>query len=65
MSANIANLPSIVFPLVQIYLNSKLPRPTRARWWNVVLLVLNAVFFGFFFLNFLAVTFTGSPLIQF
>ncbi len=64
-SANIANLASLVFPLVMIYLNSKLPRPARARWWNTVLLVLNAVFFGFFFLNFLAVTFTGSPLIQF
>ncbi|MHB8054624.1 MAG: hypothetical protein ACYDH3_05200 [Candidatus Aminicenantales bacterium] len=64
-SANIANLASIVFPLVMIYLNAKLPRPARARWGNNVLLVLNVVFFGFFFLNFLAVTFTGSPLIQF
>ena len=64
-SANIANLASIVFPLVLIYLNTRLPRPARAHWGHVVLLLLNVVFFGFFFINFLAVTIAGSPLVQF
>lgn len=64
-SANIANLASIVFPLVLIYLNTKLPRPARPRRVHIVLLGLNIVFFGFFFLNFLAVTLTGTPLVRF
>lgn len=64
-SANMANLASIIFPLVLIYLNSKLPRPARASWWSYVMLVLNVLFFGFFFLNFVAVQLTGTPLVTF
>lgn len=64
-SANIANLASIVFPLVLIYLNTRLPRPARARGGSIIILLLNVVFFGFFFVNFLAVAFTGTPLVQF
>lgn len=64
-SANMANLASIIFPLVLIYLNSKLPRPARASWWSYVMLILNVLFFGFFFLNFVAVQLTGTPLVTF
>ncbi len=64
-SANLANLASIIFPLVLIYLNSKLPKPARASWWSYLVLLLNLLFFGFFFLNFLIVQLTGSPLVAF
>ena len=33
-SANMANLAALIYPLVLIYLNSKLPRPARAAWWS-------------------------------
>ncbi|MBI5565308.1 MAG: Nramp family divalent metal transporter [Chloroflexi bacterium] len=65
ISANMANLAAMIFPLVMIYLNSKLPRPARIKWWGYVVLVLNVLFFGFFFINFLAVTTTGTPLVKF
>lgn len=52
-SANMSNLASMIFPFVLIYLNSKLPKPARASWWSYLVLVLNVLFFGFFFLNFL------------
>jgi len=64
-SANMANLASIVFPLVMIYLNTKLPKPARTSWWAIIIMVLNVLFFGFFFVNFVFVTFTGTPLVQF
>jgi hypothetical protein len=64
-SANMANLASLIYPLVLIYLNSKLPRPARAAWWSYVVLLANVVFFGFFFFNFLSLQVTGKPLVTF
>ncbi|MBI5652063.1 MAG: Nramp family divalent metal transporter, partial [Chloroflexi bacterium] len=64
-SANMANLASIIYPLVLIYLNSKLPKPARASWWSYVVLIANVLFFGFFFANFLALQLTGQPLVKF
>jgi hypothetical protein len=65
ISANMSNFGSLIFPFVVMYLNSKLPKPARAPWWSYVMLALNVVFFGFFFLNFLVVTATGKPLVTF
>jgi len=65
ISANMANLASLIYPLVLIYLNRKLPRPARARWVSNAVLVANVLFFGFFFLNFVALQVAGKSLIQF
>lgn len=51
-AANFSNLAAMVFPLLMIYLNFRLPRPARPKWWSVLALVGNAVFFGIFFVNF-------------
>ncbi|NGN62322.1 hypothetical protein G5C51_00145 [Streptomyces sp. A7024] len=63
-SANMSNLGALIFPFMLMYLNSKLPRPARPRPWHYVILVLNFLFFGFFFLNFI-VDFFGDPLVTF
>jgi hypothetical protein len=63
-SANMSNLGALIFPFMLIYLNCRLPRPARPRPWHYVLLVLNVLFFGFFFVNFVA-DFFGDPLITF
>ena len=60
-----ANLAAMIFPLVLIYLNSKLPRPARAAWWSNVIMVPMVLFFGFFFFNFLSLQVTGKPLVTF
>lgn len=65
LSANISNLAAMFFPLALIYLNLHLPRPARIRWWSVLVLLANALFFGFFFVNFLSVQIFGSPLVRF
>ncbi|MHB9028373.1 MAG: Nramp family divalent metal transporter, partial [Candidatus Latescibacterota bacterium] len=65
ISANMANFAAMIFPFVMIYLNRQLPHPARIRWWGIVLMVLNVLFFGFFFINFLSVQITGTPLYQF
>ena len=65
ISGNMSNLASIIFPFVLIYLNTKLPKPAKARWWSSVVLVLNVLFFGFFFVNSLAALITGQPLVAF
>jgi hypothetical protein len=65
ISANMSNLGSIIFPFVLMYLNSKLPAPARLRWWSYLLLSLNVLFFGFFFLNFVYQQLTGAPLVRF
>ena len=65
ISANMTNLAAMIFPFVLIYLNRKLPRPARASWWTYVVLIANVLFFGFFFVNFLSVQLTGTPLIAF
>ncbi len=63
-SANMSNLGALFYPFLLMYLNSKLPRAARPRWWHYVILVLNFLFFGFFFVNFIA-DFVGDPLITF
>jgi hypothetical protein len=63
-SANMSNLGALIFPFMLMYLNSRLPRPARPRPWHYVLLGANVLFFGFFFVNFIA-DFVGDPLITF
>ncbi|HEY8482718.1 MAG TPA: Nramp family divalent metal transporter, partial [Spirillospora sp.] len=63
-SANMSNLGALIFPFMLMYLNSRLPRPARPRPWHYVVLTLNFLFFGFFFLNFIA-DFVGDPLVTF
>jgi hypothetical protein len=63
-SANMSNLGALVYPFMLIYLNSRLPRAARPRPWSYVLLILNFLFFGFFFVNFVA-DFLGDPLVTF
>jgi len=64
-SANLTNLAGIIFPLVMIYLNLRLPKPARISWWSCLVMVANVVFFGFFFVNFVVIQFTGAPLVRF
>ncbi|WP_049565171.1 Nramp family divalent metal transporter [Nonomuraea sp. SBT364] len=63
-SANMSNLGALIYPFFLMYLNSKLPRPARPRPWHYVILGLNFLFFGFFFVNFIA-DFLGDPLVTF
>ena len=65
ISANLTNLAAMIFPLVMIYLNRQLPKAARIRWWSCLVMVANVVFFGFFFINFVVVKLTGSPLVRF
>lgn len=65
ISANMSNLGVLVFPFLLMYLNSKLPGPARMRWWSYVVLILNTIFFGFFFLNFVWQRITGTALVSF
>ncbi|WP_232666302.1 Nramp family divalent metal transporter [Pseudonocardia sp. TRM90224] len=63
-SANMSNLGALIYPFLLIYLNSRLPRAARPRPWHYVILILNFLFFGFFFINFVA-DFFGEPLVTF
>ncbi|GIE94373.1 Nramp family divalent metal transporter [Paractinoplanes rishiriensis] len=63
-SANMSNFGALIYPFMLMYLNSKLPKPARPRPWHYVLLVCNFLFFGFFFVNFIA-DFFGDPLVTF
>ncbi len=65
ISANMSNLGALIFPFALIYLNSKLPKPARPRVWHYVILVLNFLFFGFFFVNFVYEFLTGEALVKF
>jgi hypothetical protein len=65
ISGNMSTLASIIFPFVLIYLNTKLPKPAKARWWSSVVLILNVLFFGFFFVNAMTALLTGQPLVAF
>lgn len=65
VSANMTNLAAMIYPFVLIYLNRRLPRPARLAWWSYLVLIANVLFFGFFFVNFLAVQVTGTPLVAF
>jgi hypothetical protein len=63
-SANFYNFAAMIFPLVTIYLNRQLPRPARITWWSYLVLLANVIFFGFFFINFLYLLLTGTPLMR-
>lgn len=65
ISANLANLAALIFPMAILYLNRQLPKPARISSTGYVVLFLNVLFFGFFFVNFLAVLLTGNPLVKF
>jgi hypothetical protein len=65
ISANMSNFGALIFPFMLIYLNSKLPRTARPRPWINIVLVLNFLFFGFFFVNFVFDQLTGEALVQF
>ncbi|HEV2778165.1 MAG TPA: Nramp family divalent metal transporter [Actinophytocola sp.] len=65
ISANMSNLGALMFPFMLMYLNSRLPRAARPRVWHYVILVLNVLFFGFFFVNFVYEQFTGTALVRF
>ncbi|HEX6353767.1 Nramp family divalent metal transporter [Actinophytocola sp.] len=65
ISANMSNFGALMFPFVLMYLNSRLPKAARPRPWHYVILVLNVLFFGFFFVNFAYEFITGNPLVAF
>jgi hypothetical protein len=64
-SANMSNLGGVVFPILLIYLNRKLPRAARPAPIIHVIMVLFAILSAFFFANFIADTFFDSPLYTF
>lgn len=64
-SANMSNLGGVVFPIVLIYLNKRLPRAARPSPIIYVIMVLFAILSAFFFANFVADTFLGEPLYTF
>jgi hypothetical protein len=63
-SANMSNFGALIYPFMLMYLNSKLPTVARPGPASYVLLTANFLFFGFFFVNFVA-DFIGDPLITF
>jgi hypothetical protein len=65
ISANMSNFGALTFPFMLMYMNSKLPRAARPKGWIYVILVLNFLFFGFFFVNFVWNEVTGDALVQF
>ncbi|MDI3341283.1 MAG: Nramp family divalent metal transporter [Sphaerobacter sp.] len=65
ISANMSNLGALIFPFLLMYLNRRLPGPARIRWWSYLILVLNVLFFGFFFINFAFQQVTGEPIVSF
>ena len=65
ISANMANFACLIYPFHLMYLNFKLPKAARTNNFYTVVLILNVLFFGFFFLNFLALEFTGTPMMKF
>jgi len=65
LSANLSNAAAMIFPLLMIYLNLQLPRPARSSGWSIIMLIANALFFGFFFINFVLVELTGNVLVRF
>ncbi len=65
ISANMSNFGALMFPFALMYLNSRLPKAARPRVRHYVILVLNVLFFGFFFVNFAYEFITGGPLVAF
>jgi hypothetical protein len=59
-AANMSNLAALIMPFALMYLISRLPRPARAKWWSYLILTLVAIYFGFFFLNFIVGEFSGG-----
>ncbi len=57
---SLPNFAGMVFPLAMIYLNRQLPRPARITWWSYLVLLSNAVFFGYFWIKFVQSTFFAS-----
>jgi hypothetical protein len=64
-AANMSNLAAMVMPFILMFLISKLPRPARAQWWSYAILVLVAIYFGFFFINFFVEQVFGEALVTF
>jgi hypothetical protein len=60
ISANMSNFGALIFPFLLIYLNRKLPRAARPHWWQYVVLLIAAYFFGYFFINYVYGLFTGG-----
>jgi hypothetical protein len=65
ISANMSNLGALIYPFVLMYLNRKLPKAARPKWFSYVLLLLNFLFIGFFFVNFAYSQITGEALVTF
>jgi hypothetical protein len=65
ISANMSNLGALIFPFAIIYLNRRLPKVARPKWYSYLALLGNFVFFGFFFINFVFNEVTGEALVQF
>jgi len=65
ISANMSNLAALIIPFGVIYLNRRLPQPARINAWSYLVLILNVLFFGFFFINFAVEFTTGNPLVSF
>ena len=65
ISANMSNFGALIWPFVLMYLNSKLPEAARPKPWTNVLLVVVALFFGFFFVNFVSEFVFETPLVTF
>jgi hypothetical protein len=65
ISGNMAAFGMLIFPILVIYLNHRLPEPARPSLWSNAAVLLCVPFFGFFFVNFLAELLTGAPLLTF
>ena len=65
LSGNLSNLAALIFPVLLIIMNLRLPRPAKTNPLAVLILVANTIFFGFFFINFLVIQITGQPLLRF
>jgi hypothetical protein len=65
VSANMSNLGGMIFPFVLMYLNGKLPPSARPPAYTNAVLVIFALLCSFFFINFVADTFFGGPVVVF
>jgi hypothetical protein len=65
ISANMSNLGALIFPFLLIFLLRRLPKRARPRWPTYVILMLNVLYFGFFFLNYVWEKVADQPLYTF